>query len=80
MDETVLLAFLSDFTDDFRESNRLKLPQHHPRLPIIRPPEGCENTKPTKFKNLHYHALPTPTSIRVLKIYPRGQSYSDFDL
>ncbi|KAF2126261.1 HET-domain-containing protein [Dothidotthia symphoricarpi CBS 119687] len=83
-EETVVSAFMSGFAGVGRE-NRLELPQHQPRLPIIRPPEGCEKMKPTDFKDLHYRDLPTPTSIRLLKIYPgpegcSTESYSDFEL
>ena len=83
-EETAWSALFSELGGVGRE-NRLELPAHQPRLPIIRPPEGCEKMKPTDFKNLHYRDLPTPTSIRLLKIYPGAegcseQSYSDFEL
>ena len=65
--------------------NHLKLPQRQSRLPIIRPPEGCEKMEPKDFKDIHYRDLPTTTSIRLLETYPGSEdnseeSYSDFEL
>ncbi|KAE8441904.1 hypothetical protein EG329_004210, partial [Mollisiaceae sp. DMI_Dod_QoI] len=51
--------------------------QHGLRLPIIRPPEGCEETKVHRFD---YAPLPTPTSIRLLKLFPLNNPKDEFDL
>lgn len=68
-----------------KKENHLKLPQRQSRLPIIRPPEGCERMEPRDCKNVDYRDLPTITSIRLLKIHPglednSEESYSDFEL
>lgn len=63
-----------------RVPNVLEVPELQPSLPIIRPPEGCENMNPSDIKDLHYQHLPTPTSIRLLKIFPGRESYSEFEL
>lgn len=78
--ESAWSTLISAFEGPHEDKNRLKLPQLQPHLPIIRPPEGCENTEPMACKNLHYRDLPTPTSVRILKIYPGSESYSDFEL
>ncbi|CAO2655431.1 Nn.00g104950.m01.CDS01 [Neocucurbitaria sp. VM-36] len=75
-----LLEVLSGLDDSYGVKNHLSLPQLQPSLPIIRPPEGCEKMKPTEFKDLHYQDLPTPTSIRLLKVFRGKDSYDDFEL
>lgn len=57
-----------------------ELPQLQSGLPIIRPPEGCEKMKPTEFNDPHYEDLPTPTCIRILKLFPGKDEYSDFEV
>jgi hypothetical protein len=46
-------------------------------LPIIRPPEGCEETKVHRFD---YAPLPKPTSIRLLKLFPLDNPKDELDL
>jgi hypothetical protein len=46
-------------------------------LPIIRPPEGCENRKPRIF---NYKTLPTPTSVRLLRLFPLDRVDSRLDM
>jgi hypothetical protein len=79
-EETLLSEFFSSFDDHHENQHRLELPSLLPSLPIIRPPEGCENIEPSDFKDIPYRDLPTPTSIRVLRILPGEKDYSDFAL
>lgn len=71
---------LKYYDSEMAEKKKLEIPSLQPSLPIIRPPEGCEYLKPTKFKNFPYEHLPTPTSIRILKVMPGRDSYSSFEL
>jgi hypothetical protein len=79
-EESLLSDFFSSFDDYRGNRHRLELPSLQPSLPIIRPPEGCEKMKQSDFKDIPYRDLPTPTSIRVLRILPGEKDYSDFAL
>jgi hypothetical protein len=79
-EETLISEFFSGLEGYHGSRHRLELPSIQPRLPIIRPPEGCEKMKPTEFLDIFYQDLPTPTSIRILKVLPGAKSYSDFEL
>jgi hypothetical protein len=79
-EESLLSEFFSSSDDYPGNRHRLELPSLHPSLPIIRPPEGCEKMKSSDFKDIPYQDLPTPTSIRVLRIFPGEKDYSDFAL
>ncbi|KAI9163675.1 HET-domain-containing protein [Paramyrothecium foliicola] len=57
---------------------KLEIPSLLPALPIIRPPEECEKMEQTNLKDFPYQELPTRTSIRLLKMLPGEQTFSDF--
>jgi hypothetical protein len=78
VEETLLSEILSGLCSDDGSKKCLELPTLQPSLPIIWPPEGCEKIRSAEHKDLHYKALPTPTSIRILKIFPGKGDYSDF--